>query len=291
MGAQQSFVIVGAGLAGAKTAEALRVAGFGGRIVLIGEEVERPYERPPLSKDYLAGKSEREMIYVQPKGWYAEHDVDWQPGARVTAIDPAAHQVSREHGEPIGYDKLMLATGASARQLAVPGADPHRVFTLRRVEDCEQLKVTWKTESRVAIVGAGWIGLEVAAAARAAGLDVTVMETAEPPLLRVLGRELAEVFADLHRRHGVDLRLGVEVAEITGDPARATGVRLADGSHRTRLAVVHAGRRGRAADPPARLLRTGSRRSTGRRRNDHGGGRGRRPDRRRNRRGARHDGA
>jgi 3-phenylpropionate/trans-cinnamate dioxygenase ferredoxin reductase subunit len=232
MGAQQSFVIVGAGLAGAKTAEALRVAGFGGRIVLIGEEVERPYERPPLSKDYLAGKSEREMIYVHPKGWYAEHDVDWQHGARVTAIDPATHQVSREHGEPIGYDKLMLATGASARQLAVPGADPHRVFTLRRVEDCEQLKVTWKTASRVAIVGAGWIGLEVAAAARAAGLDVTVMETAELPLFRVLGRELAEVFADLHRRHGVDLRLGVEVAEITGDnPARATGVRLADGSH------------------------------------------------------------
>jgi 3-phenylpropionate/trans-cinnamate dioxygenase ferredoxin reductase subunit len=229
---RQTFVIVGAGLAGAKTAEALRGEGFDGRIVLLGEEVERPYDRPPLSKDYLQGRSEKEKIYVHPAGFYPEHDIDWQPGTRVTAIDPAAHRVSRAHGDLIGYDKLLLATGASPRQLPVPGADPHRVFTLRRVEDCEQLKATWKSASRVTIVGAGWIGLEVAAAARAAGLHVTVLETATLPLLRVLGPELAEVFARLHREHGVDLRLGVHVTEITGeDPRRATGVRLADGSH------------------------------------------------------------
>ncbi len=133
---------------------------------------------------------------------------------------------------PVVYDKLLLATGASPRLLPVPGADPHRVFYLRRVEDCEQLKVTWKTASRVAIVGAGWIGLELAAAARAAGLDVIVMETAEHPLLRVMGREAAALFAALHRRHGVDLRLGVHVEQVTGDdPLRATGVRLGDGSH------------------------------------------------------------
>ena len=232
MGTEQTFVIVGAGLAGAKAAEALREEGFQGRVVLIGEEGERPYERPPLSKGYLQGKSEKEKIYVHPEGWYAEHDIEVHHGSRVTSIDVAAHRVSHERGADLGYDKLLIATGASARQLPVPGADPHRVFTLRRVEDCEQLKVTWKDASRVAIVGAGWIGLEVAAAARAADLDVTVLETFELPLLRVLGRDVAQVFADLHRRHGVDLRLGVQVAEITGeDPARATGVRLADGTH------------------------------------------------------------
>ncbi len=232
MAVRQTFVIVGAGLAGAKAAEALREQGFGGRIVLIGEEVERPYERPPLSKDYLRGESEKEKIYVHSASWYAEHDVDLCHATRATAIDRSEHLVSCDVGRPVVYDKLLLATGASPRLLPVPGADPHRVFHLRRVEDCEQLKVTWKTASRVAIVGAGWIGLELAAAARAAGLDVIVMDSAELPLLRVMGREAAALFAALHRRHGVDLRLGVHVEQITGDdPLRATGVRLADGRH------------------------------------------------------------
>lgn len=232
METEQTFVIIGAGLAGAKTAEALRAEGFDGRIVLIGDEAERPYERPPLSKDYLQGKSEKEKIYVHPEGWYAEHNVDLQRGIRVTGIDPSAHRVSRDRGEAIHYDKLLLATGSAARVLSLPGAEPERVFMLRRVEDCEQLKTAFTTASRVAIVGTGWIGLEVAAAARAAGVKVTALETSELPLLRVLGREVAEVFADLHRRRGVDLRCGVHLAEITGeDPARATGVVLADGTH------------------------------------------------------------
>lgn len=232
METKQTFVIIGAMLAGAKTAEALRAEGFDGRIVLIGDEAERPYERPPLSKDYLQGKSEKEKIYVHPEGWYAEHNVDLRRGIRVTGIDPSAHRVSLDSGEPIGYDKLLLATGSSPRILTLPGANPERVFMLRRVEDCEQLKTAFATASRVAMVGAGWIGLEVAAAARAAGVEVTALETSELPLLRVLGREVAEVFADLHRRHGVDLRCGVHVAKITGDdPARATGVLLADGTH------------------------------------------------------------
>lgn len=231
MTTEQTFVIVGAGLAGSKTAEALRSEGFEGRIILIGEETERPYERPPLSKDYLQGKSEKEKIYVHPERWYADHNVDLQRGIRVTGIDPSAHRVTRDTGEAIHYDKLLLATGSSARVLSLPGADPERVFMLRRVEACEQLKTAFTTASRAAMVGAGWIGLEVAAAARTAGVEVTVLETSELPLLRVLGREVAEVFADLHRRHGVDLRCGVHVAEITGeDPARATGVRLADGT-------------------------------------------------------------
>lgn len=232
METEQTFVIIGAGLAGAKTAEALRDQGYDGGIVLIGDEAERPYERPPLSKDYLQGKSEKEKIYVHPGGWYAEHHVDMQCGIRVTGIDPAAHQVIRDSGEPLHYDKLLLATGSSPRILSLPGANPERVFMLRRVEDCEQLKAAFTTASRVAIVGAGWIGLEVAAAARAAGVEVIVLETEELPLLRVLGREVAAVFADLHRHHGVDLRCGVHVKQIAGDdPARATGVLLAEGTH------------------------------------------------------------
>jgi len=227
--AEQTFVIVGAGLAGAKTAEALRTEGFGGRVVLIGDETEGPYDRPPLSKDYLQGKSEKDKIYVHPQGWYAEHDVDLRLGTRVRAIDRAAREVTVEGGERVGYHKLVLATGSSPRRLRVPGADLDGVLYLRGVTDCEAMKAAFATAKRVAIIGAGWIGLETAAAARAAGCEVTVLEMAQLPLLAVLGREVAEIYATLHRDHGVVLRLGVTVAEITGKDRRATGVRLADG--------------------------------------------------------------
>ncbi len=226
---QQTFVIVGAGLAGAKTAEALRTETFDGRIILLGEENERPYDRPPLSKDYLQGKSEVEKIYVHPKGWYAEHDVDLRLGTRATAIDRAAHEVTIERGEPIGYDKLALATGSSPRRLSVPGNDLAGVLYLRGLADCEAMKAAFATAKRVAIIGAGWIGLETAAAARAAGCEVTVLEMAELPLLGVLGREMAEYYAELHRNHGVNLELGVTVAEIAGQNGVATGVRMGDG--------------------------------------------------------------
>lgn len=228
---KETFVIVGASLAGAKGAEALRTEGFEGRIILIGEEAARPYERPPLSKDYLMGRTERDTIYVHPPGWYAEHDVELRLHTRVAAIDPVGHRVSVERGDPVGYDKLLLATGSSLRRLPVPGADPHRVFYLRRIEDCEQLRLTLRSAPRVAVVGAGWIGLEVAAAARTLGAQVSVLETAELPLLRVLGREMGEVFADLHRDHGVDLHMGVQVAAVTGEGRQVTGLQLGDGSH------------------------------------------------------------
>ena len=233
-----AYVIVGASLAGAKAAETLREEGFGGPVVLIGEETERPYERPPLSKDYLLDKAERESIYVHPAGWYGEHDVELRLGTTVTAVDPAAHEVTLADGSRIGYAKLLLATGSSPRRLPVPGADLDGVHYLRRVADSDRIKETFAAASRVAVIGAGWIGLETTAAARAAGVEVTVLETAELPLLRVLGREAAEVFAGLHREHGVDLRFGVQVAEITGSGGRADGVRLADGSHIPADAVI-----------------------------------------------------
>jgi 3-phenylpropionate/trans-cinnamate dioxygenase ferredoxin reductase subunit len=231
MTTNRTHIIVGASLAGAKAAETLRAEGFDGPVVMIGEESERPYERPPLSKDYLLGKAERETIYVHPQEWYAEHDVDLRLGATVTAVDRGAHEVSLADGSKASYAKLLLATGSSPRRISVPGADLGGVLYLRSVGDSDRIRAAFQQASRVAVIGAGWIGLETAAAARAAGAEVTVLEMAELPLLRVLGREVAQVFAALHRDNGVDLRGGVQIAEITGSDGQADGVRLTDGSH------------------------------------------------------------
>ena len=227
---QDTFVIVGASLAGAKAAEALRTDGFDGRVVLLGEEAERPYERPPLSKDYLQGKSEKEKIYVHPDGWYAAHDVELRLDNRVRAIDRVTHQLIAQDGERVRYDKLLVTTGSSPRRLSVPGSHLDGVLYLRKVQDCEAIKTAFAAAKRVAIIGAGWIGLETAAAARAADVEVTVLEMGKLPLLGVLGTEVAEIYAALHTEHGVELRTGVEVAEIIGAHGRATGVLLADGS-------------------------------------------------------------
>ena len=199
--------------------------------MLIGEESDRPYERPPLSKDYLLGKAERETLYVHPQEWYAEHDVDLRLGVAVTAIDRAAHEISLADGSKAGYAKLLLATGSSPRRLSLPGADLDGVLYLRSAGDSDRIRTAFQGASQVAVIGAGWIGLETAAAARAAGAEVTVLEVADLPLLRVLGRQVAQVFADLHKDNGVDLRCGVQTLEITGRDGKAAGVRLADGSH------------------------------------------------------------
>jgi 3-phenylpropionate/trans-cinnamate dioxygenase ferredoxin reductase component len=230
MATESTYVIVGASLAGAKAAEILRAEGFGGRIVMIGAEHERPYERPPLSKDYLLGKADRDVIFVHPQDWYKDHDVELRLGVAATAIDPAGHEVTLADGSRQPYSKLLLATGSSPRRLTVPGADLGGVLYLRTVQDSDRLKAAFQAGSRVAVIGGGWIGLETAAAARLAGAEVTVLEAAELPLLRVLGREVAEVFANLHRDHGVDVRTSVQVGEITGAGGRADGVRLSDGS-------------------------------------------------------------
>lgn len=229
MGAQPTFVIVGAGLAGAKAAESLRTEGFKGRILLFGEEPERPYERPALSKSFLQGLSERAKIYVHSRQWYADHDIELHTSTRVAAIDRPGRQVQLAGGERITYDKLLLATGASPREL--PDAGSHSVYYLRRIEDCLQLRFAFTTAKRVVIIGGGWIGLEVAAAARAANVEVVLLERGDVPLLRPLGRETADVFARLHRAHGVDLRTGAHLGHIiTNADGRATGVQLDDGS-------------------------------------------------------------
>ncbi|WP_405876855.1 MULTISPECIES: NAD(P)/FAD-dependent oxidoreductase [unclassified Streptomyces] len=233
-----AYVIVGASLAGAKAAQALREEGFDGTLILIGKESERPYERPPLSKGYLMGKDAREQIYVHPPQWYAEHDIDLRLGTAVTALDPALHEVTLADGSRLGYAELLLATGSSPRRLPVPGADLDGVLYLRTVEDSDRIKDAFSSASRVAVVGAGWIGLETAAATRAAGVEVTVLERAELPLLGVFGREVAQVFADLHRDHGVDLRFGVQVAELTGSAGTVDGVRLSDGTRIDADAVI-----------------------------------------------------
>jgi 3-phenylpropionate/trans-cinnamate dioxygenase ferredoxin reductase component len=222
---------VGAGLAGAKAAEALRDLGFDGTISLVGEEEHLPYERPPLSKDYLAGKASRDSVFVHDQAWYQRQEIDLRLGSPAAAIDRAARQVRLADGARLPYDKLLIATGASPRRLA--GASG--VHYLRTIDDSERLKELLASRSHLAVIGGGWIGLEVAAAARQAGLQVTVLETLDLPLLRVLGREMAQVFADLHRSNGVSLRLGVRIEEVLSSGGGATkpqaaGVRLADGS-------------------------------------------------------------
>jgi 3-phenylpropionate/trans-cinnamate dioxygenase ferredoxin reductase subunit len=237
-GPDQTFVIVGASLAGAKAAETLREEGFAGRVVLIGEENERPYERPPLSKGYLLGTDEPDSVFVHEPGWYAEHDVELRLGTVVSALDRPAKQVVLAGGERVGYDRLLLTTGSVVRRLDLPGADLAGIDYLRRLPDAGRISAVLEAGRRIVVIGAGWIGLEVAAAARQRGAEVTVVEMLELPLQRVLGDELGQVFADLHRAHGVDLRLGTGVREIRGDGGRVTAVVLADGTELPADAVV-----------------------------------------------------
>ncbi|WP_459549655.1 NAD(P)/FAD-dependent oxidoreductase [Nocardia sp. X0981] len=240
MTSAQRFVVVGAGLAGAKVAQALRDNDFDGHITLIGAEDRLPYERPPLSKEYLAGKKPLEEFTVQSAAWYRDHNVDLMLGTEATGIDRGARTVSLPDGSTLEYDKLALATGSSARVLPIPGADAAGVYTLRRLEESDALIELFRAPRRLVVIGAGWIGLEVTATARAAGSAVTVLETAAAPLLGALGPEMGEVFATLHREHGVDLRFGTRVAEITTSEGRADGVRLHDGTVFDADAVVMA---------------------------------------------------
>jgi NADPH-dependent 2,4-dienoyl-CoA reductase/sulfur reductase-like enzyme len=209
-----SYVIAGASLAGAKAAETLRDEGFDGEIVLLGSEHERPYERPPLSKGYLLGSDERDSVYVHAADWYAEHGVDLREGVTVTAIDRGTATVATSDGAQVPYDKLLLATGASPRRLNFPGSDREEVLYLRTIADSDRLRSAFQPGTRVVVAGAGWIGLETAAAARTAECAVTVLEPQPGALHDQVGPELGAVFADLHRAHGVEFRFGERAVEF-----------------------------------------------------------------------------
>ncbi|MDE9367922.1 FAD-dependent oxidoreductase [Luteipulveratus sp. YIM 133132] len=225
---ERTIVVVGGGLAGAKAVEALREQGFDGSLVLLAAEDRLPYERPPLSKEYLQTGEGLDDTTVHPREWYDEQRIDLRLGQRATGFDPAARTVATSAGEHLAYDVLLLATGAQPRTLDLPGADLDGVLTLRTVADSDRLRAAFTEDARVVVVGGGWIGLETAAAARTAGASVTVLESLELPLLRVLGPRMATMFAQLHREHGVDLRTETEVEGFENDGS-VTGVRLRSG--------------------------------------------------------------
>jgi 3-phenylpropionate/trans-cinnamate dioxygenase ferredoxin reductase subunit len=226
----RSYVIVGAGLAGASAAKTLRDEGFAGPIQLIGAEAHRPYIRPPLSKDYLSGSGDRDSVYVDPKDWYGEHDVDLLLGTSVARIDAARRLIHTDAGDEFAYNRLLLATGSSSRRLSIPGADLEGVHYLRTLEDSENLRSLLAGGSmRLVLIGSGWIGMEVAATARTLGNDVTILDRDPIPLATALGNELGQMFADLHEQNGVILRRSVSVESVMGKNGRATAVRLDSG--------------------------------------------------------------
>jgi 3-phenylpropionate/trans-cinnamate dioxygenase ferredoxin reductase component len=211
-----TYVIVGAGLAGAKAAEALRAEGFDGRLLLLGEEDERPYDRPPLSKAYLRGETDRNSLNLHDRGFYAAHDIELRSSTPVRSIDPAGRHVELASGERIGYDRLLLATGAAPRRLPVPGADLDGVHYLRSRHDADILAAAAVRAEHVVVIGTGWIGSEAAASLRQLGRQVTLVGPDTAPLARVLGPEVAEVYRDLHADRGVRLVLGTRVAGLRG---------------------------------------------------------------------------
>jgi 3-phenylpropionate/trans-cinnamate dioxygenase ferredoxin reductase subunit len=229
MSSDQTFVIVGGGLAGARATEAIRAEGFAGRVVIVAAEDEIPYSRPPLSKEYLQGKAERDTVFVHPADWYQAQKVEVLRGRTASVLSPASHELTVDGGEVLRYDRLLLATGASPRRYPGPGGALAGVHHLRTLGDSEALREALRSgDHRVVIVGAGWIGLEVAAAARGYGNQVTVLGRESVPLNLIVGDEVGVVFGDLHRANGVDLRMSTGVTDIVGD-GTVTGVALDTG--------------------------------------------------------------
>ncbi len=228
MTSEQTHIIVGASFAGAKAAETLREEGFDGRIVLIGAEHERPYERPPLSKEYLRGEVGREKIYVHDDGFYAEHDIELRLGRTAKRLDTSNSELELDDGERLRHNRLLLTTGAEPRRLSIPGAELDGVLYLRSVQDSDALRDRLERGAAVVVVGAGWIGAEVAASARQRGLDVTVVEPASVPLERVMGAEVGAIYRDIHTDQGVRMLLGTGVEAFEGDKA-VERVRTSDG--------------------------------------------------------------
>lgn len=211
------IVIVGASLAGGRAAEALRKMGFEGRIVLIGKEAERPYDRPPLSKRFARGLLDESKLYFRPLDYYEAHRIELELGVAATGLDLERREVIVEGARRIAFDKLLIATGADVRTLPVKGADLGGIFTLRTLEDAKRICVEIKSKKRVVVVGAGVIGAEIAASCREEGLEVTLVESAELPLMRAFGKTVGAIYGAIHRAHGVDLRCGVGVTEFVGE--------------------------------------------------------------------------
>jgi 3-phenylpropionate/trans-cinnamate dioxygenase ferredoxin reductase subunit len=226
---ERSIVIVGASLAGAKAAEALRTDGFTGRILLCGEEAERPYERPPLSKGYLRGEEASGKVFVHDETFYDRVGIELRQSCRVEAIEPAERQAVLAGGERIGYDQLLLTTGAAPRRLRLAGADLPGVHYLRNLGDSDHLREAIQAAGRIVVIGGGWIGCEVAASARQLGAEVAMVEVSELPLERVLGPELGGFYRDVHADAGVELHLGIGVEALRGSGS-VEEVVLADGT-------------------------------------------------------------
>ncbi|WP_116211685.1 NAD(P)/FAD-dependent oxidoreductase [Streptomyces olivoreticuli] len=231
--AHQTFVIVGGGLAGAKAAETLRSEGFTGRVILICDERDHPYERPPLSKGYLTGQDDRDSVFVHEPAWYAQADIELHLGQPAVHLDRENRSVRLGDGTRIHYDRLLLATGAEPRRLDIPGTGLAGVHHLRRLAHAERLRGVLASLGRdnghLVIAGAGWIGLEVAAAARGYGAEVTVVESEPTPLHTVLGPELGQLFTDLHSEHGVRFHFGARLTEIAGQDGMVLAARTDDG--------------------------------------------------------------
>jgi 3-phenylpropionate/trans-cinnamate dioxygenase ferredoxin reductase component len=226
---KQRFVIVGASLAGAKAAQELRDRGFDGEITMIGSEPERPYERPPLTKDYLRGESERDKAYVHPAGFYNENAIELLTEATVTGLDAGGSHVALDDGREVAYDRLLLTTGAEPRRISIPGAELDGILYLRTLADCDAIRARLDAGARLVVVGARWIGTEVAASARQKGLEVSVIDPLQLPYERILGPEIGEFYRDVHVQHGVAMLLGRGVEAFEGDGA-VRRVRTGDGA-------------------------------------------------------------
>lgn len=226
----KNFIIIGGGLAGVSAAEELRKQGFDGTIQLIGKEAHPPYIRPPLSKGYLNGSDGLDAVYVHPEEWYAENNIELLTGTKAFGINATDHEVTVSGGKPLHYDKLLLATGSSPRLLTIDGAELGGVHYLRTLDDSIALrKELTGGRRKLVLIGSGWIGMEVGATARTLGNEVTILEQVPIPLAGALGDELGTMFAELHKEHGVTLRMSVVVDKIVGSHGKVSGVQLNTG--------------------------------------------------------------